>query len=582
MEGAAADFERAHEIVPKDEKLKKQLKRAKAELQEQQKENAVVESAKLQMKDAGGEGSSCHTTQTCVEQLQSADLAVDEATALLKKLTAVLEKGDDERVFARSAGAIQAVCMHAYTAAAAAAVPALYQLSLNQRNLELLVERKGFLSHVVGNTARRYRRSVACSARLAACKYLLGFFTEVVGLQVDMADLEQPPSLREGALSILAEGSRNELCRAALDKQELGHAISKSCIGLLAPPGGALGGVATAGGDASEGEALHSLQTYAGTTLGNLATETWFRMLLAGRAEELLDVLLAQSLSPFVDVAQKAASALTNLASDASWRGKIGEKKRLGLLVKVLQIDLTLAGRGGCGGVQAGQMCEVVMNALGVLANCALEPTVQVMLVTELKVLPVMVALLTPPANEHTTAVVARATMVLGRVTKIEGAADLLAGLGAMPKLLGHLDAAVTAVLAAEEPTELEEFRLLEASARMLTGCVMESEVAVEAIAKVKGGFKAMVAMLGVSHGTVAANTSLCLANVAKVESTLPALGKAGAVPALIQVAHKAELEKARQNAGIALARLAKVRHNVLVARPCVVRAVRMPCRIDR
>jgi hypothetical protein len=172
--------------------------------------------------------------------------------------------------------------------------------------------------------------------------------------------------------------------------------------------------------------------------------------------------------------------------------------------------------------------------------------------------------------------------MVLGRVTKIEGAADLLAGLGAMPKLLGHLDAAVTAVLAAEEPTELEEFRLLEASARMLTGCVMESEVAVEAIAKVKGGFKAMVAMLGVSHGTVAANTSLCLANVAKVESTLPALGKAGAVPALIQVAHKAELEKARQNAGIALARLAKVRHTVLVARPCVVRAVRMPCRIDR
>ena len=520
LKGAAADFERAARIMPKDQAIKKQLKRAQLELAEQDKENMVVANAKQQLEGAQAAGSSCHTIQSCLEQLRECE--ADEAPALLQKLTVTLKLGDDERVYGRSAGAIPLLCQQTYTSAAAYALPALYELSLNQRNLELLAARKGFLSHLS-----------------------------------DLVDLEQPVALREGGLSILAEGSRNELCRHAIEQQELGVAIAKACIGTLAPGEGD-GGIAAVAATAAKGEALHAQQVYAGTALGNLATEVWFRATLQGQGQEqLLDVLLAQSLSPFVDVAQKAASALTNLASDTAWRAKVGEQKRLGLLVKVLQIDLALAARDTAPSNSAA-LAEVVQNALGVLANCALEPAVQALLVGELKVLPVMVALLSPPENAHKTQIIARATMVLGRVAKQPGSVELLVALEALPKLLCHLSPAVAAVAGNSEPTEVEEFRLLEAAARLLTGCVMESVAAISAVQAWKGGFEALVLMLSIAPGTVSANIALCLANVAKQEPTLAPLGKAGAVPALIAVAHKGELEQARQNAGIALARLSK------------------------
>ena len=129
--------------MPKDQAIKKQLKRAQLELAEQDKENMVVANAKQQLEGAQAAGSSCHTIQSCLEQLRECE--ADEAPALLQKLTVTLKLGDDERVYGRSAGAIPLLCQQTYTSAAAYALPALYELSLNQRNLELLAARKGFV-----------------------------------------------------------------------------------------------------------------------------------------------------------------------------------------------------------------------------------------------------------------------------------------------------------------------------------------------------------------------------------------------------------------------------------------------------
>jgi len=246
------------------------------------------------------------------------------------------------------------------------------------------------------------------------------------------------------------------------------------------------------------------------------------------------------------------------LASDASWRAKLGEKARLGLLCKVLQIDLSLAQRGG------GGLAEVVQNALGVLANCALEPTVQLLLVEELKVMPVMVALLTPPTEGAMgTAIVARSIIVLSRCAKIPGAPDTLAGLGAFAKLLARLPAHTKAAKAASEPAESEDCRLVDAAGRLLAVCAMASTATTEKIAAVKGGLKAVVGLLEVESGTCQANVSVAVSNMAKVPQTLRPFGKAGAVPTLINLAHKHALQTARQNAGIALAALAKDEDNL-------------------
>jgi hypothetical protein len=309
---------------------------------------------------------------------------------------------------------------------------------------------------------------------------------------------------------------------------------------------------------------LHAQQAYAATLLGNLATDSGFRNMLEGRAEKLLDVLLTNSLSPFVDVAQKSASALTNLANDAAWRAKVGEKKRLGLLCKVIQIDLSLAGKSH----PTHGLAEVVMAALGVLANCALEPAVQTLLVDELKVVPIMVALLTPPIDDADAAapIIARAIIVLSRCARQPGAPELLAGLGAFEKILGSLATytqSAIAAIKAESEAESEACRLVDAAGRLLAVCAMNCTEAVERMAAVKGGLKAIVGLLEVTSGTVQANVAVGISHMGKVESTLRAFGKAGAVPALINLAHRHELEQARQNAGIALARLSKDEKNL-------------------
>lgn len=521
LEGAVSDLEEAQLICPKDETIKKLLKRAKMELGEQEKENEV---SKLAADGENGKrsGGAFKTIRECVQQLADKDCAADEASPLLKKLGGALTT-DELRVYARTAGAIAAVCSHCYTSAATNALSVLYQLVLNQRSLEQLVARKGFLSHLT-----------------------------------DLVQLSQPAELREQALSVLAEGARYERCREEVSEQSLGAQIAAACQSVLAPP--STSDAEPAAGAAGSG--LHNQQAYAATLLGNLAADQSFRNLLQGRAESLLEVLLANALSPFFDVAQKSASALTNLANDAVWRAKVGEKKRLGLLCKVIQIDLSLASKGAGSG---GQLAEVVQNALGVLANCALEASVQALLVQELKVLPVMVALLTPPIDDSSRAapLIARAIIVLSRCARQPGAPELLTGLGAFEKVLGFLPTYTKAAIAAEEPAESEACRLVDAAGRLLAVCAMNCTEATERMAAVRGGLKAVVGLLEVGSGTTQANVSLCIANMGKVESTLRGFGKAGAVPALINLAHRHELEQARQNAGIALARLSKDEKNM-------------------
>jgi tetratricopeptide (TPR) repeat protein len=543
LAAAVADFERTVEICPKDESIKKQLRRARAELAEQEKEAAVRAEALAQQEastDGGaGEGSGAFgAIQSCVEQLGSC--AADESPQLLKQLEASLAAGGDEqRVFARTAGAVGLVCSQLYTPAAGAALGALYQLALNRRNLEEAVSRRGLLSHLT-----------------------------------DLADASQADSLREGALAVLAEGSRHERCRETIQSEGLGTTMVGACVHALTPGrgsgseggAGSVGAAPTTQGALSALEQQHAQQNYAATALGNLATEIWFRQLLEGQAEPLLDALLVQCLSPHVDVAHKSASALTNLASDAAWRARLGVAERLGVLLKVLQINLHSVGR-----ASAHTLADVIQNGLGVLANCALEPAVQQLLVSELKALPVLVALLTPSGvgnAEAATGIVTRATMVLGRCMQQPGAAELCVSLGALPKVLARVGPAVTALEEAaaaassaaddDDQARQQELGLLEAAARLLAGCAMKAAGAGAAVVEAKGGLAAAVAMLGVSHGTVAANTALGIAHIGKDEAALPALGAAGAVPALIKVAHRSELEKARQNAGIALARLAK------------------------
>lgn len=526
LESAVSDLEEALVICPTDETLKKSLKRAQMELGEQEKENEVT---KLAADGENGKqsGGAFKTIRECVQQLNDKDCAAEDAPPVLKKLGAALTT-DELRVYARTAGAIAAVCGQCYTSAATDALIVLYQLVLNQRSLEQLMARKGFLSHLT-----------------------------------DLVQPSQPVELREQALSVLAEGSRYERCREAISEQSLGAQIAVACESVLAPPSSTSGAEAQAAATTADGaSALHNLQAYAATLLGNLATDAGFRNLLQGRAESLLEVLLANALSPFVDVAQKSASALTNLANDAAWRAKVGEKKRLGLLCKVIQIDLSLASKTGGNG---GQLAEVVQSALGVLANCALEASVQELLVQDLKVLPIMVALLTPPIKDSSRAapLIARAIIVLSRCARQPGAPELLTGLGAFEKVLGFLPTYTKAAIAAEEPTESEACRLVDAAGRLLAVCAMNCTDATERMAAVKGGLKAVVGLLEVGSGTTQANVSLCIANMGKVESTLRGFGTAGAVPALINLAHRHELEQARQNAGIALARLSKDAKNL-------------------
>ena len=525
LEGAVSDLEEALVICPKDETITKQLKRARMELEEQEKENTVT---KLAADGENGKqsGGAFKIIRECVQQLSDKDCAADEAPPLLKKLGDALTT-DELRVYARTAGAIAAVCGQCYTSAATDALNVLYQLVLNQRSLEQLVARKGFLSHLT-----------------------------------DLVQPSQPAALREQALSVLAEGSRYERCREQVSQQTVGAQIAAACEAVLTPRSTSDVDAATTAAGADGGSSLHNQQAYAATLLGNLAVDQGFRNLLLGRAESLLEVLLANAMSPFFDVAQKSASALTNLANDAAWRAKVGDKKRLGLLCKVIQIDLSLGSKRGGNGWQ---LAEVVQNALGVLANCALDAPVQELLVQDLKVLPVMVALLTPPIDDSSRAapLIARSLIVLSRCAKQPGAPELLAGLGAFEKVLGFLPAYTKAAVAAEEPAESEACRLVDAAGRLLAMCVMNCTEATERMAAVKGGLKAVVGLLEVGAGTTQANVSLCIANMGKVESTLRGFGKAGAVPALINLAHRHELEQARQNAGIALARLSKDEKNL-------------------
>jgi len=274
LSGAVADLEAAQVIMPKDESIKKLLKRAQLELAEQDKENEVAQLASGDAEGGNARDGAFATIRGCVEQLGAEDCAPDEATPLLKELGAALTT-DELRVYARTAGALSAVCAQCYTAAASAALPTLYELMLNQRSLELVAARKGFLSH--------------------------------------LTDLVDEAELREGALSVLAEGSRYERFREAVETQRLGAAIGAACQSVLAPPGSGGGSgpeAAAAAMSAAATKGLQQQQGYAATLLGNLASDAPFRNLLEGRAEAVLDVLLTNSLSPFVDVAQKSASAL--------------------------------------------------------------------------------------------------------------------------------------------------------------------------------------------------------------------------------------------------------------------------------
>ena len=116
-----------------------------------------------------------------------------------------------------------------------------------------------------------------------------------------------------------------------------GSLLATACIGILSPSDP---NDADANGGSQFVEGLYNMQNYAATTMGNRQLRLGLH-LLEGQAESLLDVLLAQCLSPLVSVAPAAASAPTNLATDASWRmtGIEGDRRS----ACMLQIDLTLS-----------------------------------------------------------------------------------------------------------------------------------------------------------------------------------------------------------------------------------------------
>ena len=102
---------------------------------------------------------------------------------------------------------------------------------------------------------------------------------------------------------------------------------------------------------------------------------------------------------------------------------RIGRVGRVGLLLKAAQLDGAGSGAGAPGAE------AVVVNTLGVLANCAVEPAVAEALVGKLAALPVLLAMMTP---QTPTAVASRAVLLLSRLVARHpdppAVAQLLAG----------------------------------------------------------------------------------------------------------------------------------------------------------
>eukprot|EP01052_Picozoa_sp_SAG31_P049982 SAG31_NODE_11197_length_1055_cov_1.506276_1_plen_135_part_10 len=93
-----------------------------------------------------------------------------------------------------------------------------------------------------------------------------------------------------------------------------------------------------------------------------------------GGLGQLIDGLVLHALSPYTVLATKASSALINLGIDTTFRRLIGRVGRVGLLLKAAQIDGVTGISAKHGNDSAGTEA-VVVNTLGVLANCAMDST---------------------------------------------------------------------------------------------------------------------------------------------------------------------------------------------------------------
>jgi hypothetical protein len=180
----------------------------------------------------------------------------------------------------------------------------------------------------------------------------------------------------------------------------------------------------------------------------------------------------------------------------------LGRPARVALLLKAVQMD------SGAPGSE-----QVVLNMLGVLSNCAVEPEVARVLTDELAALPLLLSLMARAGDKP---VVARAVLLLSRcVSKHPApteAAALLASLGGFGRLLGLLPAAVEPAMALAEPAAVtsDDCQLLEAAARLLAAAAVASIEAAEAIATAKGGLLAVVGLLAVHKLELADGLSEC------------------------------------------------------------------------
>uniref|UniRef100_A0A7S0QXX8 Protein unc-45 homolog B n=1 Tax=Pyramimonas obovata TaxID=1411642 RepID=A0A7S0QXX8_9CHLO len=320
------------------------------------------------------------------------------------------------------------------------------------------------------------------------------------------------------------------------------------------------------------------LQADAVGLFGNCALEKSLRKALLD-VEEGRDVinkavtLLTHSIPAIVE---SAVNLLTNLCGEASFRQHLAEHPEA---VKSLLQTLPPAPKGAPpAGLGSGFALKqknkkdephlgnpkLIAAALAALNNCLLSDKAQSIVVAEGGV-PRMVPLLDMPERN----VVVRTVQVLARAVRKEPGLDQMLSADGMAKVVASFDRmkalnmSSLAKCSDEDATARtreadSHLEVVEAVVRLLAVCTnMDCQAARQLMAA--GGLEMLLSVVGDASASDAAvgNAALSLADSAKEDAVLEKLADLDAVPPLVEVAHKRK-GACNKNAGIALARMAR------------------------
>jgi len=277
-------------------------------------------------------------------------------------------------------------------------------------------------------------------------------------------------------------------------------------------------------------------------------------------AEPLCDALATHVASPFMRLAEQAATALGNLSTSAKFRKQMAAGSAVDALLHILT---TVAEREGE---------EVLLpNTLAALHNCTLSDDAVTSITTE-----TTAAAILPLLDRPNAPVLARrATALMAKcAARHTGVVDMLLEQQALPSLVQALVAAVANTDAAgdsgsprivevsgsteriteEDDIEAEE-GLLGSVVRILAACGGRCEAA--SIICDSGALPVLAKLLEREDASLRGNAALCIAECAKDPRCLAVLAVQPLVPKLLDITHNGS-GGPQKNAAIALGRLAK------------------------